>query len=146
LLKDTILPDSAPLTEASQSFEQWLVSVGKSVKTAKNYHQVIEDSTTLGGKAAGLVSSPLSHSLSANTVDAPNLKFANWILFKTHNVLGKKVMEPALRVMCNVGAAPQFRHNSQHQNKSTPLLMKCRRLIGLSNSRRTLCFLRIIKL
>jgi len=69
LLKDTILPDSAPLTEANQSFEQWLVAVGKSLKTTKNYRQAIENSITQWATDAGLVSSPLSHSLCANTFD-----------------------------------------------------------------------------
>jgi len=60
---------SAPLTEASQSFEQRLVAVGKSVKTAKNYRQAVEGSISWWIIDAGLVSSPLSHSLCANTFD-----------------------------------------------------------------------------
>jgi len=90
LLKDTTTSQSAPLTEASQSFEQWLLAVGKSVKTAKNYRKAVEGSISQWAKDAGFILSPFSYSLYANQFESLNQKIHELDSFQANNQLGKK--------------------------------------------------------
>ncbi len=79
------------------NFEQWLVQIGKSKKTAKNYSQAIDSSISQWASAAGLIHSKLSEVTDATRLDSIINDIQQLDIFQERNKKGKGMYGAALK-------------------------------------------------
>lgn len=78
-------------------FKQWLIQVGKSEKTAKNYGQAIDSSISLWAKDAGLIESSLNEIKSVCQLKPISEAIQQLDIFQKRNKKGKGMYSAALR-------------------------------------------------
>jgi hypothetical protein len=81
----------------SLSFKQWLTQIGKSEKTASNYHQAIGRSISQWAMAAGLVDTNLSNIQSTTQFKPLSQAIQQLDIFQQRNSKGKGMYSAALK-------------------------------------------------
>lgn len=97
MLQDITQPELGPHSEVNQSFEQWLLSLGKSPKTAKNYRQALEGSISQWAIDAGLITAPLSNAREVTPFLMLEQQIRELEIFKSNNARGKGMYSAALK-------------------------------------------------
>lgn len=82
---------------STMTFEQWLINLGKSPKTAQNYEQAIQGSISQWAIEAGLINKKISDSYTPSEFTEFASRIRNLDIFKERNTTGKGMYQAALK-------------------------------------------------